>query len=429
MRADASNSRALKIVCALATLVALVMLGRMAVFMADPSRPDYSYMPWSEWEVRHSCLSSYYVAAQAAGEGANVYDEALYSLPNSDPTAQRKPRLLGPFRIDVYEYPPPFLLLPRLLRLVAPDFTPFRALWFGLNLAVILLGMWIVARSQGLSVGKRALLLSPLLLASLPTLSALQKGNVQLVVVVIAMLAMVLFERRQFAAGGALLAFATVSKLYPGMLVVYLLARRQWRAAAWTVGMGVAFALVALLDTGLPPYAAFLDHLPRLLSGEAFPAFRVPSAMAINYSIPGIVFKLKLFGVQGMGFGASKLVGWAYTLVALWATVEAGRRTANDSEKPLLWLAVLVLATLRSPFLPQAYGGFPPLWLLILLGATYAPTPKTLALILLGWLALNLCPPLDAGIPPRLLAVVTCIPQALTVALAVLALRRKTAEA
>ena len=53
---------------------------------------------------------------------------------------------------------------------------------------------------------------------------------------------------------------------------------------------------------GWAPYQAFLRHLPGLLSGEAFPAFDNPNAIAKNYSVPGMVFKLGLFGLPGASF-------------------------------------------------------------------------------------------------------------------------------
>jgi hypothetical protein len=272
-------------------------------------------------------------------------------------------------------------------------------------------------------------LLTPLVWAAIPTLSALQKGNVQLMVVALAMLAMVLFERRRSALGGALLAFALVSKLYPGLLLVYLLTRRDWRAVAWTTAFAIGFTIASVLDTGWGPMAAFLDHLPGLLGGEAFPAFRNPAAIAINYSVPGLVFKLKLFGVPGMSFATAKLVGWAYTLIAVAATILAARRRLRDDDRPLVWMAILLLATLRSPFLPQAYAAIPPLWLLTLLVATAAPSAKTLFPMMLTWIALNVFIPLDVPMDPRLLSVILLLPQAVTVALAVFALRRAVARA
>jgi hypothetical protein len=89
-----------------------------------------------------------------------------------------------------------------------------------------------------------------------------------------------------------------------------------------------------------------------------------------------------------------------------------------------VWMAILILATLRSPFLPQAYAAFPPLWLLTLLAATYVPTTKVVSWVLAGWLAFNVFWPLDWPLDPRWLAVITLVPQGLTVVVALLALRR-----
>lgn len=429
---ESACSRGLKILSGLATAAALVQLFRLAVFTVAPSEIGYSAFPSSQWELRHSCLTAYFVAAEAAGAGENFYDPALYNAPDDDPTAKRKPRRIGLFNVDVFEYPPPFLTMPRLLQRVAPEFLRFRMLWFGINCGVILLALLMVARRLGPAAGTRALLLSPLIWVALPTLSTLQKGNVQAMVIAASMIAMVLFERRRLAtdaAGGALLAFATVSKLYPGMLIVYLLVRRDWRAVGWTAALGAVFCGWTLLDLGWTPYAHFLDHLPGLLSGEAFPAFRNPSAMAINFSVPGLVFKLKIFGVAGMGFGAAKIVGWIYTLIALAATVFAARRSRETGEAPQVWLAILILATLRSPFLPQAYAAFPVLWLLTLLAAPHAATVRTLSWTLLAWAGLNIFWPLDWPLDPRWLALASGVPQALTIVLAVMALRRGTQPA
>jgi hypothetical protein len=422
----AATSRPLRIVSALATVAALIQLARLAVFMMSPAQAAYSQFPSSEWEKRHSCLTAYFVAAQAIPTTPNVYDDALFSLPG-DPTAPRKPRTMGAFNIDAYEYPPPFLLLPRALGLVAPDFARLRLAWFGISAAVLLVGMLAVARALGPVAGTRAVLLAPLVWAGIPMLNTLQKGNVQVLIIAASMCAMVLFERRRWAAGGAVLAYATVSKLYPGMLVLYLLARRQWRAVAWTAAFSGVVVLLSLLDTGLAPFTAFLHHLPGILSGEAFPAFRNPAATGINVSIPGLVFKLKLFGVAGMSFAASKVVGWVYTLAVLGAIALVARRPLRDQEAPAIWLAILILATLRSPFLPQGYGVFPAIWLATLLAARRPPTAKNVLRLGLAWLCFNMYVPMDWGVSPRALALINLVPQIATLAAAVIALRRPDA--
>jgi alpha-1,2-mannosyltransferase len=408
---------------AVAAVVALLLVARLAVFMVDPTQTAWSTVPSSEWERQHSCLTAYYVSAQAASTDPDIYEMSLSTLPTDDGTGKRKARMLGPFKIDVFEYPPPFLLLPRALLRLTPDFLDLRMTWFALTGAVVLLTVLALARIMGPSAGTRALLLSPLIWAAVPTSSTLQKGNVQMLIIAGSLLAMALFERRRWAAGGALLAFATASKLYPGLLVLYLVARRQWRAVGWTAAMGLVIGLATAVDIGWEPYRHFLDHLPGLLGGEAFPAFRNPTAMAINFSIPGIVFKLGLWGVPGMSFPASKAVGWLFTIVAVALTIQAARRSWRDEEKPLIWMGILILATLRSPFLPQAYAAFPVLWILTLLAARSPLTGRRLAWVLLGWVTLNIFWPMDWPISPALLALINAIPQTLTLLLAVFALR------
>jgi hypothetical protein len=362
---EAACSPALKVTSVVIGVLALVMVGRLTVFMVDASRVGHASIPASAWEVRHSCLTAYYVAAKAAGEGRNVFDSSLYTAPGDTGVGVRKPLELGPFGVDVYEYPPPFLLLPRAVMLLAPDFMQLRALWFGLNIVVLIAATLVVAKLLGPAAGTRALLLAPLMWA-----------------------------------------------------------RRQWRALGWTAGFGLLLVVINLVDVGWQQYVGFMEHLPGLMGGEAFPAFRNPAAVAINHSVPGLVFKAKLFGVPGMGFMASKIVGWVWTLAIVTVTLRISRRTPEEGAKPLVWLAILILATLRSPFLPQAYAAFPPLWLLTLLAATHLPQPKSIGLTLLAWLGFNLFWPLDWPLDPRLVAILTGVPQALSLLIVVLALRR-----
>lgn len=409
----------LKVLSGMATVLAILLVGRLSVFMLDASRPGASLVPSSTWEVQHSCLSAYYVAADAIRTKPNVYDNALYTAPDDDPAKPRKALMLGPFKIDVFEYPPPFLLLPRALLAVTPDFLDMRRLWFGLNGLVMLAAFVVLAHALGPAAGTRALLLSPLIWLAPGTLSTLQKGNVQVVVVAISMLAMLLFARGRPVAGSALLAFAIASKLYPGLLVVYLIVRREWKAVAWTVAFGIGYGALTLAAFGWAPWQAFLTHFPGLMSGEAFPAFRNPMAMANNLSIPGLVFKAKLWGAPGMGFPASKAVGWLYTIAALAAVVWAGRRSVVAEREPLVWLAILILATLRSPFLPAAYGAVPAIWLVTLIAAAWRAPGWSIALgapLFFYW-------PNDWPAEPKVIAAIALLPIATMIAVSALALR------
>ena len=150
-----------------------------------------------------------------------------------------------------------------------PDFWQFRRLWFALSLAGVTLSLFAIARRLDTALGTQAVWLTPWVLVPVRAIiGTLQAGNVQLLFIGAAVAAMLLFERQRHAVGGAILVYAIVSKLFPGVLLFYLLLRRDWRAVGWTAAWSVALAALTLADVGAAPFAAFLEHLPRLLSGE-----------------------------------------------------------------------------------------------------------------------------------------------------------------
>jgi hypothetical protein len=417
---EGAAGRGLLLLSGVATALAILQLTRLTVFTVAPTRDDFALVPSSSFSRQHYCGTAYFVAGKAAREVSNVYDNALYDRPDSVATAQRKPRTIDGFNVDIYEYPPPFLLLPRMLMKVAPDFLRFRMVWFGLSAAALLLAMLITAAALTRAQATRAVLLMPLVWAGMGTIAGLQMGNFQVATLAISMAGMAMFSRRHDAAGGALLGFAVAGKLFPGMLVLYLAVRRAWRPVVATCLGGLLFALLALWDMGLAPFTAFVHHLPRLLGGEAFGAFRNPAAIAANQSIPGLVFKLRFFGLPEVGFGEAKLVGWVYTVIAVTATVVLARRGRGG---PIAWITVLVLANLRSPFLPVGYAAVAPLWLLTLLGARDVVRGRALVWIGLAWLAFEIVWPVDWPLDPRVATAINLVPMAAMLALLAIAVR------
>ena len=159
-----------------------------------------------------------------------------------------------------------------------------------------------------------------------------------------------------------------MSKLYPGLLVLYLLLRRDWRAVAWIALFSIAIR--RHLDRGLRHRSVFRVRHAHAEAPErrGVPALRNPVAIAVNESIPGLVFKLHLFGVPQMGFAASRVVGWVYTVIAVVLTPRLALQPVAAGREPLAWIAILILATMRSPFLPT-YAPFPSMWAATLLTA------------------------------------------------------------
>lgn len=423
-------TRGVRIASAIAAVVVVVQLARLTVFIVDATETRWSVTPWNAWLTSHSCVSAYWSAAREVRSLPDLYGEALNTEPSTNPSTRPVSRKLGGLYVDPYEYPPTFLLLPRALMVVVPDFFDFRRLWFALNLAVVTIGLVAIARRLEGPASTAALWLSPVVLAPLAITSTLQVGNVQLACIALAMLGMLAMEERDACSnpvllplGALALAFATVSKLYPGMLVVYLCARRRWRAAAWTTAWGVLLALIGLLDLGLTPHRAFLEHLPRLLSGEAFAALSNPGGVAGNMSVPGIVFKLGVvYGVPHMSFDAARIVGWLYTLATVAIAVRFALRPLPSAWEPLAWLSILILATLRSPLLPP-YGAFPPLWLAVIILAAGWNRPRDRVLGLVMVAIFTPVTPAQSLLAPTVHALVTLVQTIAALLLVALTLR------
>jgi hypothetical protein len=107
-------------------------------------------------------------------------------------------------------------------------------------------------------------------------------------------------------------------------------------------------------------------------------------------------------------------------VIAVTLTVLLARRGRAG---PIAWITVLILATLRSPFLPVGYAAVTPLWLLTLLGARDAVRGRALAWIGLAWLAFEIVWPVDWPLDPRVASAINLVPMAMMLALVVLAVR------
>jgi alpha-1,2-mannosyltransferase len=389
---------------ALAAVLSLFQIGRLSAFMGDPDRRWGSTVPDPE-AADHACLSAYVVAADLSRKGtSNLYDERYYPAFAGD-TA----RLLAPASIqhltkwmdDPYEYPPPFLLLPRAALVVTDDFLGIRAGWFILQaLGLLVVTAWLAAWVGGRD-GQLALLLVPVLLASLPTMLGLQFGQFHVATLLLSVAAMILFEERRHATGGALLAVATVSKLFPAYLLVYLLARRRWREVAWTVAGCAVFSLLGIAVLGWTPFGAFLGYqLPRIHTGEAFAFYEKarPFIISRNFGIPGLVTKLGFLGVPGMTHAVGAALGWLYTLALLGLAVLAGARPSGRLPDARAWLALLSLGALRSPLAPSAYVTISTLWLLTLAAGELRSRWTWVVGYVAAWALIMGPPPLEGGV-------------------------------
>jgi alpha-1,2-mannosyltransferase len=419
------------VLAAAGAFVLLVMLVRLMVFAQAPAplpAIGWSVTPWNAFVTRHACTTAYWQAATEVERGPDVYAPANYSTGRVGADGREIPRTIGPYNVDPYEYPPTFLLLPRALTALAPGFPQFRLLWGFMNLAVVLAAVALVARRIDRENGTRSLWLAPLALVPLTVFHVFQSGNAQLFFVALAMLAMLAFERGRHAVGGLLLAYAIVGKLFPGLLVVYLAVRRDWRALAWTTAWALGLTLVTIADIGWAPFTAFLDHMPKLLSGEAFPMLRMQGPPDVSQSVPGLVLKVPRFGGPVLPFAALKIAGWLFSVVIVWVTVRLALRPVAPRLAPLAWLVVLGLATLRSPFLP-GYGAFQGVWVATILLAVAWSDARLRAIALVLWASLLWMTAGPPTLPPVVIATATTLQTFAILTLFALAIRLGRAAA
>jgi hypothetical protein len=409
-----------KTTVALALLAALALLqtSLLATFVGDPNWSTGAF-PLTPDLAYHACSSAYMRGAELASAGVdNLYAAELWPSLAETPASAAAASAYAPFELDAYAYPPTFLVIVRPLLGLA-DFSAQRALWFGLNALALAYGLWMVAAwvgEQDAVAGTRAALLALVFWVSGPVIVTLQTGNVHFAVLAAAAVAMVCFERKRPVLGGALLAWAILAKISPGLLGIVLLVRRQFREALWTAGFGVAWVAATWLAFGSEPFVAFVEYeLPRLSSGEALAFFTAGTRdIAMNLAPFGLPFKLGVLGFASDDpWATGRIIAQVFNVMVLGLTIVAGFREGPNWRRASAWMGVLTLGGMSSPFAPT-YVGVGVLWALCLWAANLRGTRGIVAFCV-GYLAVSGAPPL----PDQTAIIVSLIQQSIVLGAAV----------
>lgn len=388
-----------RIIFAILGVLAAARLWGLGWFMMDSAHAEASVLWFDPFYIRHSCFSSLYLSAKLAMEHApNPYQSELYDT-------DLYKSFLGRFTMDEFLYPSPFMLLPRIGLAFTKSFMTLRAAWFALEAATFGAAVVIVARWIGGEEGKRALYLAPALFLATPVLLTLQIGNFQLAAIAMTMLALVAFHTRRHAAGGALLGFA-LFKIFPGIVLIPLAIQRRWKAVAWTAGFSALYTALSVAWLGQTPLRQFLSYgLPRITKGEAwsFLELDIPiihEVVAINQGIPGLALKLHDLGVSLAMHDAVQKASLVYSVIMLALAVVAGLRLIKAEDnltRAQIWIALIALAALRSPFVPDTYALPPVLWLWSLVMPRFWEKPLGIALL---WIPLSVVLPFEGPLAP-----------------------------
>lgn len=353
-------------------LVALVQLARLSTWISDPDADWFLTTTHPFW-AKHECLSAYVHGAELALRGEfNVY--AAQHYPGLTPTAEPSTAIQHIVIEDPFQYAPQFLLWPAGLLGLSWDYPTLRAVWFAINTTLLLVaatgfGLWLRGRARHVTLA-----LIPAFVSAFPVLHALQYGQFHLAAVALGVGAMIAISTKRTAVGGALLAVATLSKLFPGVLLLVLVGQRRWRALGYTAAFSALLSGAAWLLFGSAPFTAFFEyHLPRLQSGAAF-AFgdAYPEIkdliIADNQGVFGLVLKLKALGVAGVTGQTAIWTNRVYAVIVAGVALAWGLFGERASRASQLsgWVSLVGLASLMST---GAFGDYVPatgVWLVTL---------------------------------------------------------------
>jgi hypothetical protein len=143
------------------------------------------------------------------------------------------------------------------------------ALWSALSLLFYFLIGWIVLRELRIDLsGAWLALLIGLALCWFPFQAHIALGQVSLFLSAIIIGGWALLRRGRDFPAGVLIGLACLIKIFPGVIVLYLLLRRRWRAAGAALAVTALGLLVTLLVVGIDDVAHFFLHVPALATEE-----------------------------------------------------------------------------------------------------------------------------------------------------------------
>jgi hypothetical protein len=278
-------------------------------------------------------------------------------------------------------YPPPLAaLVTPLAGLFPTDPIPGLWIWSGLGAIVLVASILAIARSERLAerfpllTGRWVWLLVAAAFALPPVVDELVNGNVHLFLVGLLTVAWLGIRRADAApdhpagdaAIGIALGIATVIKLFPGLLLLWLALRGRWRAVGWAVSAALALALVTLPITGLEPWAQY----PTVLVNMSAPIDTSAALSPVTWLAPLL------------GFDVAKWLVWG--LVALAVVWLAGRSNGSLAAERVGFAATAVLALAATPALWTHYLSVLVVPLLLALASGVAPALLGLAYVLLS---------------------------------------------
>ncbi len=273
-------------------------------------------------EDRAFDFASYYYAARVASDGGDPYDTRLLERAAASDGIRQE--------IFAYIYPPPFLLA---MAWASPHrlLASYR-IWFWVDEIALILGAVALAiwwRRLG-SLVPVAIAVTVSLLAAVVANHV--TGQVNTVVLALAIAGLWAEDRGWSAAGGALVGIACMMKMSPALFVLWWLLHGRYRAALSAVLTSIAVTLVSFLVVAPTIQWHFYTVVFPSFSSGLYNGSNVPISLFANWSIPA--FFDRLFpNPAGAGLGGpARALSSAAALALVAALAWSFRR---DPREPL----------------------------------------------------------------------------------------------
>lgn len=286
----------------------------------------------------------------------------------------------------VYLYPP--LLAQLLLPLVSfLSLEQVWVVWFGLNV-LLLLGI-VILLSRATRRSRWLWVMTPLFL---PITEALGNGQVTVILLVLMAGAWLAVKQKRCFLAGALLALAAWLKVYPALLIVYFIWKRDWQVVRGALVGGIALGLLQIAISG-PETMIEMSRVLFTLTNSGQDHLIPFNASILGFTsqlfqshpnVTALVVQPTLYLISRAALTLSIIGGWLYL---------TARRDRNDFDFD--YTLTLLTALLISPtFYPPA---MPPLLLVYFLLLHRRYSPAMIAFVTLACVLLSIYWPVMMG--------------------------------
>jgi hypothetical protein len=302
---------------------------------------------------------SYYIAARGLVRHIDIYDDAAFQALAAETFGKS---------IIVYPYIYPPILAQLLVPLALLPYETYFLVLYVLNLLLTLGCLYLLADVLDLrATGSTwpALFLFVLMAANHPLEITIHHGQINVLVLILALFFLKFRKAEKEAAGGSALALAVFLKIYPVLLILPALALRKWKAVIAFAAASAGLLAASLAASGTAVWAAFVRSTLDVFLGRSASVFvRGFQCSPNNISLKGLLGQA--VSLLRMPPGAASPIYFAVAAAMFALMIATAKRTGLAKDIPLqgalLLIATLVLAPLTWShhytimMLPLAYA-------------------------------------------------------------------------